>query len=299
MHMKDLKHRIEFYILELFIFLFELIPIKSAYYLCKYLGLFFYYFLPIRRTTAYFNLKRVFPNKSDIEIYNIIKEMYVNFSYFFLESIIMGKLRETLTKNVKVFGLENLDAAVNRDNGVVLYTAHIGNWHIMGQKLVDSGFKINNLIKRQRNPYVFDKEVKAMEKCGMKTTILQKTPKNIFKALKDKDIVEFLADQDAGDDGIFIDFFGVKASTAIGPALFSLKMESPIVFVVDIRNKENPLKHEVYIEGLDYSITGKFDEDIKHLTEILTKKLEKYIIAHPEQYFWLHKRWLTRRLSRK
>jgi KDO2-lipid IV(A) lauroyltransferase len=164
----------------------------------------------------------------------------------------------------------------------------------MGQRLVDAGYKINNIVKRQRNPYVFDKEMDAMTKSGMKITILQKTPKNIFKALKDKDIVEFLADQDAGDDGIFVDFFGVKASCATGPALFSLKMNCPLVFVIDIRKNDSPLKHEIYIESLEYIPNDDTEQDIYILTEILTKKLEKYIIAHPEQYFWLHKRWLTR-----
>ena len=290
--MKDFKHRIEFYFVTFFIILFEALPLNLAYGFSKYLGLFLYYFVPIRRTTAYFNLKRVFPNKTDAEIYKIIRKMYVNFAYFFLESIIMNKLRENLDTNVEIFGLENLDAAVAKDSGVVLYTAHIGNWHIMGQRLVDAGYKINNLVKRQRNKYVFDKEMEAMTQSGMKITILHKTPKNIFKALKDKDIVEFLADQDAGDDGVFVDFFGVKAATATGPALFSLKMAAPIVFVTDVRT--DLMKHKIYIESINYESTGNLETDVYALTQILTKKLEKYIIAHPEQYFWLHKRWLTR-----
>ena len=292
MALKDFKHRLEYYFLLFFMFWLNLLETRIAYTFCRCLGIFIYYFWPIRKLTAYYNLRRVFPAKSDEEIKKIIKKMYVNFAYFMLESIIMGKLRRDFDKNVTIVGLENLDKAVAKKQGVVLYTAHLGNWHIMGQKLVDLGYPVNNLVKRQRNSYVFDKEVEAMEKCGMKITILQKTPKNIFRALQSGDVVEFLADQDAGDNGIFVDFFGEKAATATGPALFSLKMDSPIVFAIDVRR--DLFKHEIHIESINFEKTHDIDADVRVLTEILTKKLEEYIMDHPDQYFWLHKRWLTR-----
>ncbi|MFC1484944.1 lysophospholipid acyltransferase family protein [bacterium] len=289
---KRLQHYFEYFLLKFLEYIFNLFPILWSYKFIKFLGLAIYYFFPIRKMTAYYNLKRVFPNKDDKTIYSIIKNMYVNFSYFILESIIMQKLRRTLHKNVDVLGLENLQQAVSQNKGVVLYTAHLGNWHIMGQKLVDMGFVVNNIVKKQRNSLVFDEEVAAMKKVGMKTTILQKTPKNIFKAFKDKDIVEFLADQDAGDDGIFIDFFGTKASTATGPALFSLKLGAPMIFAIDVR--QGLFKHKIFLETIKFDSKGDLNADIMDLTHLLTKKLEQYIMDYPDQYFWLHKRWLTR-----
>ncbi|MFC1546641.1 lysophospholipid acyltransferase family protein, partial [bacterium] len=174
-----------------------------------------------------------------------------------------------------------------------LCTAHLGNWHIMGQRLVDQGFPINNIVKKQRNPFVFNTEVKGMEKVGMKVTILQKTPKNILRAIKSGDIVEFLIDQDAGPDGIFIDFFGEQASTAQGPALFGSKMNAPIIFALDVRRKNN--KHTVYLENVEYNTSLITEQSIKSIMQYLTKRLQDYIIKYPEQYFWLHKRWLTKK----
>jgi len=181
---KRCQHYLEYVFLKFLIFLFSLFSIRASYKIIKQLGLFIYYFIPMRKITAYYNLKRVFPNKDDKFIYLIIKKIYVNFSYFILESILMQRLRKTLDKNVEVFGLEHLQAAVSEDKGVVLYTGHLGNWHIMGQKLVDMGFSINNIVKRQSNPFVFDEEVAAMEKVGMKITVLQKTPKIKTKKMR-------------------------------------------------------------------------------------------------------------------
>ncbi|MDR0676373.1 MAG: hypothetical protein LBF97_04975 [Elusimicrobiota bacterium] len=293
---KKIRLKIESYILICLSFIFSKLNIKLSYILARILGILIYFFIPIRKKVAYYNLKRVFRKKSNREIYAIIMKMYINFSYFFLESIIMKKLRIDkiygLKDNVKVYGLEILQEAVNKEKGVILYTGHIGNWHVMGQKLVELGFPINNVIKRQRNPFIFEKEMNTMLNAGMKISILQKTPKNIFQALKEKDVVEFLADQDAGKDGIFVDFFGLKASTAVGPALFSLKLGSPLIFAVDIREKF--YKHKIFIEKIDYTSIDDKEKDIYNLTKLLTQKIEKYIISNPSQYFWLHRRWFTR-----
>jgi Kdo2-lipid IVA lauroyltransferase/acyltransferase len=294
--LKEIQGLLEFCLLKILIFIFSILNIKVSYFIAYIIGNFVYFFLPLRKQVGFYNLKRVFKDKTDKELYSILRKVYINFSYFMLESMIMYKLRKDplygLKDNIKIFGLENLDEAIKKDKGSVLYTAHIGNWHIMGQKFVQLGYAINNVIKKQRNSFVFDEEVKGMLDSGMKITILQKTPKNIFKALINKDIVEFLADQDAGENGIFVDFFGLKASTATGPALFSLKMEVPLIFAIDLR--ENLYKHKIFIEKVDYIPTGEKDKDVYNLTEILNQKLEKYIYNNPEQYFWLHRRWFTR-----
>ena len=292
MSKKRIQHKLEYVLLEFFVWLFNSWSTEFGYKFCEGLGKFAYRFFPKRKLTAFENIKQAFPDKSETEIWKIVEQVYINCAYFFLESVIAKRLSKDIDNNVQVFGLDKLKKAVDKGKGVVLYTAHIGNWHVMGHKLVAEGFVLNNVVKRQRNAKVFDKEVEAMLESGMKVTVLQKTPKNIFKALKGGDVVEFLADQDAGDTGIFIDFFGKKASTAIGPALFSLKMQSPIVFAVDIRKDE--FRHEVYIETIDFETTGDMDADVYTLTKILTKKLEQYIIKYPDQYFWLHKRWNTR-----
>ncbi|MCP4481822.1 MAG: lysophospholipid acyltransferase family protein [bacterium] len=287
---KKIQHKLEYFLLEFFIWFLSRLSTRFSYSICRFLGCFAYYFFPMRKMTAFYNLKRVLPDKSDIDIFKVVKSVYINSVYFFLESVIHTRLlKETPPK---IVGLENLKKAYQKNKGVVLYTAHIGNWHMMGHQLVAEDLPLNNLVKRQRNSRVFDKEVEAMIESGMKVTILQKTPKNIFKALKNGNVVEFLADQDAGKEGVFVDFFGLPASTAIGPALFSLKMGTPLIFAVDIRQAD--LSHTIYIEEVGFIPTDDQEKDVYLLTEILTKKLEKYIIKHPDQYFWLHKRWLTR-----
>lgn len=114
-----------------------------------------------------------------------------------------------------------------------------------------------------------------MLSAGMKIVVVYKTPKNIFKAFDNKYVVEFLAAQDAGNDGMFFDFFGVKASTAIGPALFSRRIDVPIIFALDIR--EDIYKHNIFIERVEYKFTDNKEEDIKNLINILIKNGKVFI----------------------
>lgn len=287
-----MQHIVEYCALEASIAVCNVLPVSFVYACARCLGLFVYYIFPIRKYTALYNLHRAFPNKTPREIQIIIKNMYIHFSTFLFEAIIMHRIRTTLSNTVTVHGIEHVKTAHAHGKGVILWTAHIGNWQVMGQRLVNAGFPVNNIVKRQRNPFVFDREVEAMRAVGMKVTILQKTPKNIFKALKENDVVEFLSDQDAGYDGVFVDFFGIKASTPTGPALFSLKLGAPIVTAIDVRIHH--MHHELFCESIDYTPTGNETHDVYMLTQIMTKKLEEYITRYPDQYFWLHKRWLTR-----
>jgi Kdo2-lipid IVA lauroyltransferase/acyltransferase len=290
---KPIQHILEYILLKFFMIILYILPVSVIYKLGKCLGRFIYYIIPFRKKTAIENIKRALGNKSDQEINLIIKKMYENFSYFVFESIIMPRIRKKVDQDTIVEGEKYLRESFDLGKGVVFCTAHIGNWHVMGQKLVDLGFPINNIVKRQRNALVFGEEVKAMEKAGMKVTIMQQTPKNILKAFNQGDVVEFLCDQDAGDNGVFVDFFGYPASTVTGPALFSIKLNAPIIFCVDVRI--NTFTHKIFLEKIECKLSGNLDEDIKNLTQYLTKRLEQYIIDYPEQYFWLHKRWNTQK----
>ena len=96
------------------------------------------------------------------------------------------------------------------------------------------------------------------------------------------------SDQDAKNSGIFVEFFGMKASTHKGAALFHLKSKAPIIFVTLHMESTNE-----YFLNIQPIITNK-ESDIESITISYTRLLENIIIKHPEQYFWFHRRWKTK-----
>ena len=100
-----------------------------------------------------------------------------------------------------------------------------------------------------------------------------------------------VGDQDAGPRGLFVDFFGRPASTFKSIALLSLNYQAPI-FVFGAARVGEPMRYRVYLEDLilpeDYA---SHPDAPRAITERYTRALERLVRRHPEQYFWLHRRW--------
>ncbi|MEC9274086.1 MAG: lysophospholipid acyltransferase family protein, partial [Candidatus Neomarinimicrobiota bacterium] len=110
----------------------------------------------------------------------------------------------------------------------------------------------------------------------------------MYSALENNDILTLASDQDAKKSGVFINFFGVKASTPKGAALFHLQSKSPIIFVTC--HMKNINKYILNIRPV--KIPNK--SDIESITIAYTCLLENIIKKHPDQYFWFHRRWKTK-----
>ncbi len=112
--------------------------------------------------------------------------------------------------------------------------------------------------------------------------------KLLLRALKNKQAIGLVADQNAGMDAVFVDFFGKIAATHPGPAQLALKFGAPMVVGAAIRTA--PAQFKILAQQVEI----KADDTVESLTQRHVKILESFIRQYPEQYFWLHRRWKTR-----
>ena len=114
--------------------------------------------------------------------------------------------------------------------------------------------------------------------------------KNCEIALKKGRIAALLGDQDAGHRGVFVPFFSRPASTPIGPAVLHLRSGAPLF--LSTCNRVSKQQFEFFFHRIDeLKDNSVSDENIYYLTSQLMIQLEKAIRKHPEQYFWMHRRW--------
>ncbi len=286
---------LQYLILQIFIWFVHLLPWKLAYFLGTTLGDLLYFVIKPRKNLVMENLDKA----RDIDLNcqekeKLVHQIYRNFSKTLIESIKISRWdKKIIDKVVKIEGLDNLRQAKEKNKGIILLTEHIGNWHVMGMALTLNGYPVNKVIKRQKNPWVAN-WIAAQIRRGKMKSIFQNSnsPREIIKALRNGDVVEFLGDLHAGDAGLFVDFLGRPASTYSGPVVLAMRTGAPIVIAVDVRLKDNT--HQVFIEEPVYLETGKANEEqVRKELSLLTKRLEKYIINYPDQWFWLHNRWKT------
>jgi KDO2-lipid IV(A) lauroyltransferase len=191
-------------------------------------------------------------------------------------------------------GFEALEKAVEAGKGAIVITGHFGNWEIGGASLAVRGIPLEVVAQRQRNP-LFDRDLnRNRERLSMTVIERGEAPKRVLKALRKGRVVAIVGDQNLRRGGVFVEFFGRKASTARGAAVFALRTGSPIFLGIALREPGFPQRYRVRLEAIEFSPGGEMEADALALTALHTRRLEEAVKTAPEQYFWQHRRWKTR-----
>lgn len=247
--------------------------------------------LKIRYKGTTNRLKNVFKNKSDAEIKALYKKIYKNLACTLAELYFMPLKK--LKKNTKLIGYENIEKALELNKGVVLVSAHYGNWETFAITLSEKA-PFSAIMTEQRNPYFNNFTVKTRQNFGYELIYKKNSMRNILKALKNNRLVAFLTDQAAGRNGILLNFLGNPASVHTGFAKIALKTGAPIVFLYSKR-----INNELNIMIDKPIFVDEEKDNYIELTKEMNKKLEEVILDKPEQWFWLHNRWKKTHLAKK
>ena len=200
------------------------------------------------------------------------------------------------TKEIeKIFFLEEGKELIRRGSkGKILISAHIGNWELAGAGLSHFFGNMVSLAYRMKNKKLNDFLTKIRNEVGVEIIFHNQSLKDFIKALDEGKILTFLADQNAlRERGIFVDFFGLPASTITFPAKLALRYNKDILFgYIWFDEKEKVYRGK--FREINFEKLGNMKEDLKNLVQAYTKEIEKAVREHPEQYFWVHKRWKTR-----
>lgn len=200
---------------------------------------------------------------------------------------------EELQGVIREEGFEHFDRALAQGKGVIALTGHIGNWELLGAYVVMRGYPLH-VVGRRLNPPQLDRlVVENRERAGVRNIARGKSTRTILYALRNREMVGFLIDQDTKVDGVFVDFFGRPAYTPVGPVVLAMKTGAPIVPVA-IHREVDDTHHVVVREAISLVRTGDEMEDRRVNTERCSRALERFIREHPTQWVWMHGRWKTR-----
>jgi len=299
--MRRFKHWLEYQGTRLLLFLAQTLPLPWALAVGVLLGKFTFSLLRIRRRVALENLAQAFPEKSALELKKIAQRCYENFGMMLLEYFQLPKLSAAELQRRIRFAMPKeqnpYELALALGKGAICMSGHFGNWEYMGALFAALQYPIVSLYQEQNNPYVaaLIRDIRA--KMNMASIPRGAALRGILKALREKKFVAILADQDAGSNGLFVDFLGRPASTGRGPAAFVLKTAAPLVFCVAIRQPGGQHRVEAELLTFDFLENGATgdEEKLRQITEAWTKVLEKYIRQYPDHWFWMHRRWKSKK----
>ncbi len=247
------------------------------------------------------NLKEAFGDRySDEERDTIIRGVYRHFCRMVMEMLhIPRKLHPTTWRErITLVGHEAVVDRLLTGGPLIMLTGHFGNWEMAGYLFGVFGFPPNSVARTLDNPHL-DRFIREFrERTGQKMIAKKGGSDDILRVLDEGRVLSFLADQDAGQNGLFVDFFGRPASTHKSIAILALQHNAPVV--VGYARRIGPgFRYEV---GCDAIIEpGEFDgsgDDVKLLTQRYTSAIEAIVRRDPDQYLWLHRRWKHQPRSR-
>ena len=260
-------------------------------------GLFrlFYYVSPRHRFITIHNLKCAFPEKNMDEITNIAKGVYRTMGIVLADFFDIPFLtRENVRDLVDVEGLEHLEKALEKNKGVLLFGAHLGNWEL-AVIVISFLLKPMVVIYRPLDSPILDNLVEFVRSStGNAPLPKERAMRQMIRGLRKNEIVGILIDQNmAWYEGVFVDFFGRPACTTNGLAALALYSEAPVIpgYIVRLQNGKYRI---VLMKEMDVVRTGNDEEDIVTNTQNFTKVFEDVIRQYPDQWLWIHQRWKTK-----
>ena len=286
--MKHIKYLIQFIIIIFLFIIFRFLGLKNSRiissFIFKNLGSFFR-----SNNISLNNLSIAFPNLSENEKKEIIKQMWANYGKIFSEYMFIKKFRKNLefSNKIQIENQEELEKIKQEGKPVIFISGHFNNFELMAMHIEKSKIDLaavyrplnnnflNPIMERIRERYICKKQIKK----GISGT------KEILKEFKNGTSIALMIDQRVSE-GVECNLFGKKALTTTIPAQFIKKFNAPVVpiYIERLENESFKLKILKKIE---------FSEEISifEITKKLNEVLEKMIKSSPDQWIWTHNRW--------
>jgi KDO2-lipid IV(A) lauroyltransferase len=252
------------------------------------------YWLGLRKRIALDNLRRALPERTESERRAIARAAYRQLGRGLGELIAWRNLSDSELKGVVEFvDWDRWEAAHADRRGVIMAVTHFGNWELAARAAVRRGMDLTTITRTLRGP-LNERLLSYRRNRGMRELPDKGSSVAALRLLRQGESLGVVVDQNMRlSRGIFVDFFGTPACTTPAPAILALRTGAPILLVFDLRAPDGT--HRIRFDGpLSVPAAPTFHSTVVALTQELTRAVERMVRAHPEYWFWVHRRWKTR-----
>jgi len=270
------------------------LPLRQSIRLGQLFGRVAYRLAGELRRTGEINLRLAFPEKTPEERRELLKGCFESlgrvlglFSHF-------GDPIESIMSVVEPIAVERLQAA-KKGRGVIFCTAHLGAWELTSFAVAHLGYPMSVIVRPIDNPKIEEMVDRYRTRTGNRTLDKFSAARSMVKTLRLGEFLGLLFDLNAlENEAIFVNFFGVPASTNFMTAKLALRSDVPIIPVFAPWDKTRQKFLLQVNEPIKFESSDDQEADVRELTTRLTQHFEDQIRRYPDQWLWIHKRWKTR-----
>lgn len=248
------------------------------------------------RQRAQRHLAVAFPEKTPEQIDDLARRSFEHFLQLVVEVCHTPQVlhRDSWSYRTKLANLGPSIDLLNAGKPAILVTGHLGNWEVLGFLLAVLGYRCEAIARPIDNPLINRWLMGVRQRRGLGIITKWNATDRMLEVLQAGGALGFIADQNAGDKGLFVPFFGKLASTYKSIGLLALDQNVPIV--CGYAHRVGPgYRYELgtadVIRPEDWA--GRRDP-LYYVTARYMRAIETMIRSYPEQYLWMHRRWKSR-----
>jgi KDO2-lipid IV(A) lauroyltransferase len=248
------------------------------------------------RKRALDNLRASFPEKSEQWIWETGRRSFEHLAMLPIDVLFTARLVKKHNRRDYSYykTVERAKWLMQEGRGLLMVAAHYSDFLIMGYILGLFGFNIHSIARPLDNRYINRYLYGVLTRSGLRTIDKKGAAELMGKITSTGATLCFIADQDAGKKGIFVDFFGRKASTYKSIGLIAITNNIPIG-VGYSRRIDNRFYFEIGVNRIIFPEEwAQKDNPLEWVTAEYTNAIEEFVRKDPNQYWWLHRRWKNR-----
>ncbi len=285
------------FIVEFSSLIIKFISKRQIYVLAGFMGRFLSLIFFKHRRVAQAGLESAFGEDLSLpERKRIVRECFISMAKSAGELFFLVGRPDFARSIVRIRNPEILDIALKAGKGVILVSAHFGNFPLMLVKLSLEGYKtavIMRPLKEGRVEEIFEAERLRIDIKTILSIPRRACVEEAIRSLRNNRSLLIPLDQNFGTSGVFVNFFGAKAATATGPVVLAQRTGAAIVPCFIVRRNDDT--HDIFFEPPLKLENGKDElEVIARNIQRITDIIERYIRKYPSQWSWIHRRWKAR-----
>lgn len=276
----------------------HMFPPEKAYRYARLIGELLWRLDRRHRRIAVGHIRLSFPKWPEARVRRVARKSMAQMVYLGLELLLTPRLITPMTWRQHVRFAPGMEEAlrllIRQHTGVILWTGHLGSWEIAGYTLATIGFPLVAVARPLDNPHINEFVMGVRERTGQSILYKKGAAGNMADVLDGRGILGIIGDQDAGQRGVFVDFFGRPASTNKSTAVMAVRTGCPIAVGCGQRISDR-FEFEIVLQRIIYPKEWADKPDpVVWITQEYMHELEKLVERAPEQYLWVHRRWKHR-----
>lgn len=290
------SHYLELYALRGAVAILRKLSFRRAGDVGEWIGALIYSPFGIRKAVVERQVRAAFPGLAEPEVLRIARESYGNLGRTSIETAVLPKYSKGDIMNLfgTIEGWDVVEDAMSRGKGLIIVSGHLGNWELGAAYVASRVPRLDAVARGMQNPMFEEYLTETREQIGVHVIHDSEAVRRVPRTLREGGVVAFLFDQGAaGLASTWVPFFGRYAKTPRGPAVFALRLDTPVLFTCAVREPNG--KYSMKFEEVVVPRTGERERDVDAIVGAYTNTLERWVRKYPEQYFWQHRRWKHQR----